>query len=184
MTNVTWLKIIYHLFVLCGIRKMNQEQHEAYLICMFNELKSKFDNETIGIAARQIAEKENLYGSYPPLSMWIKYSPALKIKELEQKQLKSEYLADLNYLMTCDPLIFNFNEFKDYFISHFGWHGYNSLKFSGLKLSYIREIGLISDYNKSQLLNQLSHGWDNTNNDNNNFLLLENNKKINQIENK
>ena len=60
MKYETWNNVSKHLFVLCGIRKMEKVEHTLYMTDMFAELKDRFTDEEISIAARQIAETENL----------------------------------------------------------------------------------------------------------------------------
>lgn len=101
MNLKTWQNIVAHLFVLCGIRKMPDAEHGLYIADMFAELKDKFSDDEIMLAARQIAETENLYGNYPPLSVWLKYCPARRAAELQNKTVASDFIENIQQICDC-----------------------------------------------------------------------------------
>ena len=95
MKSDAWIKALHTVKVLCAIDKPSQDD---YIQGMYNELKDKFTDDDVVAAARQIAEKEELYGNYPSLRIWLKYCPQKKeqkaIKELEEQP--SEEVVESN----------------------------------------------------------------------------------------
>lgn len=119
MKYETWDNILKHLFVLCGIRKMDQAEHALYITDMFAELKDRFTDDEISVAARQIAETENLYGAYPSLATWLKYSPEKRKQEREKNKYVSyirEYLQDI---VNMDSMYFDAEYMEEVFIKKF-----------------------------------------------------------------
>lgn len=119
MKYETWLNVSKHLFVLCGIRKMEKVEHTLYMTDMFAELKDRFTDEEISVAARQIAETENLFGAYPSLATWLKYSPEKRAQEREKTKNISyirEYLQDITNM---DPMYFDAEYMEKVFVKKY-----------------------------------------------------------------
>lgn len=131
MTFEKWSAVITHLFVLCGVRKMDEVQHGYYVSAMFAELKEKFTDDEIGIAARQIAETETLYGAYPSLALWLKYAPAERLRLHNENANVAEIKDFLMYITECaecylDPvavradMVKKFGDRIEYVLDEFG----------------------------------------------------------------
>lgn len=119
MNKDVWKSIIGNVFLLCGIRPMDDKNHAMYIACMYAELKDKFTNEEIGLAARQIAENENLYGNYPPLSVWLKYCPSRRAAQREKQTELSDFLSEVRYVWTAS-VVDNFVDIENDWISRYG----------------------------------------------------------------
>jgi len=183
MTNTVWLNIISHLFVLCGIRQMDSLQHEAYLLSMFKELKDKFNDKDIGFAARQIAEKENLYGSYPPLSLWLKYCPQKRAEQIDYENKLLQFMNCIDHIMACDGFYFDIENTEKEIYSH-GDTAINTInQFGGV--SGIRRRGYnASQFVKENLYKDIKKSWEESNIDIVSGALLLINKDDKFIENK
>lgn len=118
-----WENVIQHLFVLCGIRKMDKIEHTLYLTDMFAELQNKFSDTEIGGAARQIAENENLFGAYPPLAIWLKYAPTRRLQDHNKNKLIPAIREFLHDIFTMEPLYFDADFLEANFIAKFGAQG-------------------------------------------------------------
>lgn len=123
MTIDKWTAVIMHLFVLCGVRKMDEQQHAYYIAAMFAELKDKFTDEEIGVAARQIAETETLYGAYPSLAVWLKYAPAQRAKAHIENKKTADVREFLQDIADIDPMLFDPVSMEKDFVSTYGKQG-------------------------------------------------------------
>lgn len=160
MNYETWDNVIKHLFLLCGIRKMDKEEHALYIANMFSELKNKFNNETIAIAARQIAENENLYGSYPPLSIWLKYCPQQRANQIANNSMDNNFMSAVRQIIYCDFIHGTFFDDMQECIDEFGSRGNNVLnQFGGVKSIYAN-YRKSSDFMKEQFLREIKKTWD------------------------
>lgn len=119
----TWDNILKHLFILCGIRKMDQAEHALYITDMFAELKDRFTDDEIGIAARRIAETEILYGSYPSLATWLKYAPAERLRIHNNNTNTANIREFLHDIADCDSMLFDEQMLEKDFINTYGEHG-------------------------------------------------------------
>lgn len=152
MNFEAWKNIILHLFILCGVRKMTESEHALYITSMYKELKDKFNDNEIQFAARQIAENENLYGNYPPLSVWLKYCKFQKLKKSVQETYKKDLLCFVNDIITCDEMMYcpeclkdDFNKYKAILVNF----GINDL-------TDLRRYKYASDYEKEELIKKIS----------------------------
>jgi hypothetical protein len=134
MTLEKWTAVIAHLFVLCGVHKMDEQQHGYYIAAMFAELKERFTDDEIGIAARQIAETENLYGAYPSLATWLKYAPAERLR-IHNSNKQTAYIREfLHDVSDIDPMVFDADMMEKDFIETYGDHGkYVLMEFGGVR---------------------------------------------------
>lgn len=123
MTIDKWTAVIMHLFVLCGVRKMDEQQHAYYIAAMFAELKDKFTDEEIGVAARQIAETETLYGAYPSLAVWLKYAPAQRAKAHIENKKTADVREFLQDIAEFDPMLFDPVIMEKDFVATYGEQG-------------------------------------------------------------
>lgn len=159
MTLEKWTNIIAHLFVLCGVRKMDETQHALYIADMFTELKNRFSDEEIGIAARQIAETENLYGAYPSLSLWLKYAPTQRI----QAHIENSKLADIRKFLCdiaeTDPMVFDAASMAQDFVNTYGEQGQFVLEefggVHGLRIALYKA----SQFNRESITNDFLKSW-------------------------
>lgn len=183
MDNETWKKIIGHLFVLCGIRPMDNKNHALYIAHMYAELKDKFTDEGIGFAARQIAENENLYGNYPPLSVWLKYCPERRTQQLKDNKLENEFLSDIQVIYSS-PVINN-SDMTAYMLSEYGERGQIVLRqFGGV--AGIRQTGYYgTQHARETLLKDIKRAWNESKLDNTlNVAQIAENRGIQSIEKK
>ena len=93
MNSRTWISALHTVKVLCAIDK---PAHADYVQGMYDELEKRFSDEEIKTAVRQIAEKEELYGNYPSLRVWLKYCPQTKAIRHENDKLKTEFLDEIS----------------------------------------------------------------------------------------
>lgn len=159
MTIDKWTAVIMHLFVLCGVRKMDEQQHAYYIAAMFAELKDKFTDEEIGIAARQIAETETLYGAYPSLAVWLKYSPAQRI----QAHIENSKLADIREFLCdiaeTDPMVFDAASMAQDFVNTYGEQGQFVLEeFGGIR-GLRGALYKASQFNRESITNDFLKSW-------------------------
>lgn len=155
----TWDNILKHLFVLCGIRKMDQAEHALYITDMFAELKDRFTDEEIGIAARQIAETETLYGAYPPLAIWLKYSPVERLRLHNENANVAEIKDFLMSITECDECYFDPIAMHDAMVNKFGNRmGYILDEFGGVNVFY-RNTHNQSQVVKEQAVRDFIKAW-------------------------
>jgi len=150
MTFETWDNLINHVITLSAVRKFEQQSHILYVSDMYAELQ-KFSDEDISIAARSIVEKENLFGNYPPLAVWLKYIPQKRAEENEAQSKLQEFLNWCNFGMTCDRLYFDANKWADEFYEKFGEFMRPMLKMFG-GCERIIDAYKTSEYNQREIL--------------------------------
>lgn len=159
MTFEKWSAVITHLFVLCGVRKMDEVQHSYYVSAMFAELKEKFTDVEIGIAARQIAETENLYGAYPSLALWLKYAPAQRI----QAHIENSKLADIREFLCdiaeTDPMVFDATSMAQDFVNTYGEQGQFVLEEFGGVRGLRSALYKASQFNRESITNDFLKSW-------------------------
>lgn len=160
MNRDTWKNIIGNLFLLCGIRPMDEKNHAMYIASMYSELKDKFTDQEIGFAARQIAENENLYGNYPPLSVWLKYCPARRAQQLQDKKITSDFISDIQDIY-LDPIV-HVDYTTKRIVEKYGKRGEMVLRqFGGV--SNIRQRGFYGTQRTREiLLNDIQQAWNET----------------------
>lgn len=162
MNYKIWEEIILHLFVLCGVRKMSDAEHSLYMADMYSELKTQFTDADIGKAARAIAENENLYGNYPPLSVWLKYCPRRRAEKILQNQESSDFLSNIEWLIDFDPISPQYNngviENIQRNIEKFGKRAESVIEQNG-GLIRIRENGRTSKFNRENILREIRDMW-------------------------
>ena len=103
MTADTFFKVMIWLQGACAIQHAPMK---GMIDILFNELKNKFDDKTIVTAAREIATKEELYGNYPSLRVWLKYCPVTKTERAENDQKKATFLELVSAIMWLDHMLF------------------------------------------------------------------------------
>lgn len=162
MNYKIWEEIILHLFVLCGVRKMSDAEHSLYMADMYSELKTQFTDADIGKAARAIAENENLYGNYPPLSVWLKYCPKRRAEQILQNQETADFLANIEWLIDFDSISPQYNnviiENIQKNIEKFGKRAELVIEQNG-GLMRIRENGRTSKFNRENILREIRDMW-------------------------
>lgn len=162
MNYKIWEEIILHLFVLCGVRKMSDAEHSLYMADMYSELKTQFTDVDIGKAARAIAENENLYGNYPPLSVWLKYCPKRRAEQILQNQETADFLANIEWLIDFDSISPQYNnviiENIQKNIEKFGKRAELVIEQNG-GLIRIRENGRTSKFNRENILREIRDMW-------------------------
>ena len=161
MNSETWIKALHAVKVLCAIDKPAQAD---YVQGMYNELQPKFTDEQIMAAARTIAEKEELYGNYPSLRVWMKYCPQKQAAQVVNDRLKTEFLDQISAIMYLDHIIFDHSETEKRLKANFGWKGYNTFKRTGLSLKNLRGYHHASEAQKNQILEKFGRAWDEADN--------------------
>lgn len=159
MTIDKWTAVIMHLFVLCGVRKMDEQQHAYYIAAMFAELKDKFTDEEIGIAARQIAETETLYGAYPSLVTWLKYAPEQRAKAHIENKKTADIREFLQSIADCDPLIFDINVLEEDFINNYGQQGKFVLEEFGGVRGLRQALYKATQFTQEQIIKDFLTAW-------------------------
>lgn len=160
MKYEVWDNVIKHLFVMCGIRKMSEAEHALYISDLFSELKNKFTDNEIGIAARQIAENENLYGGYPSLSLWLKYCPQRRANQIADNTLANDFISVIHDIVYCDFLYSGFWEVMQKNIESFGARGQSVIEqFGGIKSIFVN-YNKASDFLKEQFMREVRRAWD------------------------
>lgn len=165
MTFEKWSAVITHLFVLCGVRKMDDIQHSYYVSAMFAELKERFTDDEIGVAARQIAETENLYGAYPSLATWLKYAPAERLRlHNSNKQIANirEFLQDIS---NFDSMVFDADMMEKDFIGTYGEHGkYVLMEFGGVR-GLRMSLRNATQFTQESIIKDFINAWQRTETD-------------------
>ena len=127
---------------------------------LFNELKDRFNDVEIRTAARRIAEKEELYGNYPSLRVWLKYCPQVQATKAVNDKLKTEFLDTVSSVMWLDHLIYDHSETEKRLKRTFGWRGYNAFKRTGISLHNLRGYYRTGEQQKKQILEKFGRAWD------------------------
>lgn len=157
MKSDAWIKALHTVKVLCAIDKPSQDD---YIQGMYNELKDKFTDDDVVAAARQIAEKEELYGNYPSLRIWLKYCPQKKEQKAIDDKNKSEFLEAISAVLWLEPLIFDYSETEKDLKQRFGWKGFNTFRTAGFTLHRLRECYYMKESQKTKVVEQFSLAWD------------------------
>ena len=163
MNSRTWISALHTVKVLCAIDK---PAHADYVQGMYDELENRFSDEEIKTAVRQIAEKEELYGNYPSLRVWLKYCPQTKAIRHENDKLKTEFLDEISAVMWLDHLLYDHSETEKHLKKTFGWHGFNAFQRAGISLQSLRGYYHTNDTQKKQVLDKFARAWDETENKN------------------
>lgn len=156
MNSETWIKALHAVKVLCAIDKPAQAD---YVQGMYSELKDKFTDEQITTAAREIATKEELYGNYPSLRVWLKYCPATKIERAASDKRKTEFLDLVSAVMWLDHMLYDQSEMKKKILA-LGWRAYNAFQRTGLTMQTLRGYNHSSETQKNQVLEKFGKAWD------------------------
>ena len=156
MNSETWIKALHTVKVLCAIDKPAQAD---YVQGMYTELQPKFTDEQIVTAARAIAEKEELYGNYPSLRVWLKYCPVTKTERAENDQKKATFLELVSAIMWLDHMLYDQNEIKKKILA-LGWRAYNAFQRTGLTMQTLRGYNHSSETQKNQVLEKFGKAWD------------------------
>lgn len=159
MNSETWIKALHAVKVLCAIDKPAQAD---YVQGMYTELQPKFSDEQIVAAARAIAEKEELYGNYPSLRVWMKYCPQTQAKQIINDKLKTDFLDHVSAVMYLDHMLYDHSETEKRIKRTFGWHGYNAFKRTGISLQALRTYHHAQESQKKQVLDKFAKAWDET----------------------
>ena len=133
---------------------------EGSIEIQYAELNNLFTDEEIMVAARKIAMNEDLYGNFPSLKVWLKYSVA----KSQEAITRGKFLETICENIEADPMYYDRKYYSDSIKKDFGWRGYNAIKNAGLTLIRIREQGRVSPYEKQRVLDTLSQSWDNSDN--------------------
>lgn len=133
---------------------------EGSIEIQYAELNNLFTDEEIMVAARKIAMNEDLYGNFPSLKVWLKYSVAKNADAIK----RGEFLELICGNIDDDALYYSQKWYSDRIKKDFGWRGYNAIKNLGLSLLRIREQGRVSAYERQKVLDMLSQSWDNSDN--------------------
>lgn len=156
MNSETWIKALHTVKVLCAIDKPAQAD---YVQGMYTELQPKFTDEQIVAAARAIAEKEELYGNYPSLRVWLKYCPVTKTERAENDQKKATFLELVSAIMWLDHMLYDQNEIKKKIFA-LGWRAYNAFQRTGMTMQTVRGYNHSSETQKNQVLEKFGKAWD------------------------
>lgn len=156
MTADTFFKVMIWLQGACAIQHAPMK---GMIDILFNELKNKFDDKTIVTAARTIAEKEELYGNYPSLRVWLKYCPATKTERAESDKRKAEFLELVSAVMWLDHILYDQSEMKKKILA-LGWRAYNAFQRTGLTMQTLRGYNHSSETQKNQVLEKFGKAWD------------------------
>lgn len=157
MKAETFFKTIAWLQGACAIQHAPMQ---GMIDILYNELKDKYTDEQITVAARQIAEKEELYGNYPSLRIWLKYCPQKKEQKAIDDKNKSEFLEAISAVLWLEPLIFDYSETEKDLKQRFGWKGYNTFRTAGFTLQRLRECYYMKESQKTKVVEQFSLAWD------------------------
>lgn len=156
MTADTFFKVMIWLQGACAIQHAPMK---GMIDILFNELKNKFDDKTIVTAARTIAEKEELYGNYPSLRVWLKYCPVTKTERAESDKRKAEFLELVSAVMWLDHILYDQSEMKKKILA-LGWRAYNAFQRTGLTMQTLRGYNHSSETQKNQVLEKFGKAWD------------------------
>lgn len=156
MNSEIWIKALHTVKVLCAIDKQAQAD---YVQGMYTELKDRFTDEQILTAAREIAIKEELYGNYPSLRVWLKYCPVIKLEKAENDKTKTEFIDLVSAVMWLDYLMYDVSEIKKLILA-LGWRAYNAFQKTGISLKTLRGYYHASETQKNQVLEKFSKAWD------------------------
>lgn len=156
MTADTFFKVMVWLQGACAIQHAPMK---GMIDILFNELKNKFDDKTIVTAAREIATKEELYGNYPSLRVWLKYCPVTKTERAESDKRKAEFLELVSAVMWMDHMLYDYNEMKKKILA-LGWRAYNAFQRTGLTMKTLRGYNHSSETQKNQVLEKFGKAWD------------------------
>lgn len=156
MTADTFFKVMIWLQGACAIQHAPMK---GMIDILFNELKNKFDDKTIVTAARTIAEKEELYGNYPSLRVWLKYCPVTKTERAESDKRKAEFLELVSAVMWLDHMLYDQSEMKKKILA-LGWRAYNAFQRTGLTMQTLRGYNHSSETQKNQVLEKFGKAWD------------------------
>ena len=159
MTYEKWTAVAAHLFILCGIRKMDEKQHGYYLAAMYAELKKRFTDDEIGVAARQIAETENLYGAYPPLSVWLKYAPMERVQAHIENAKTAEIRGILLEIANGDPMWFDAEQTEKDFIDKYGEQGQFVLNEFGGVRGLRNALYKATQYTQESIIKDFVDAW-------------------------
>lgn len=157
MNSETWIKALHAVKVLCAIDKPAQAD---YVQGMYSELKDKYTDEQIQIAAREIATKEELYGNYPSLRVWLKHCPQTLASQFVNDKQKTAFLDAVSAVMWLDHIIYDHSETEKKIKRTFGWKGYNAFKKTGISLQTLRGYHHASETQKNQIIDKFSRAWD------------------------
>lgn len=157
MKAETFFKTIAWLQGACAIQHAPMQ---GMIDILYNELKDKFTDEQITTAARTIAEKEELYGNYPSLRVWLKYCPQTQVAKFTNDKLKTEFLDQVSAVMYLDHIIYDHSETEKRLKQTFGWKGYNAFKRTGISLRTLRGYNHASETQKKQILEKFGRAWD------------------------
>ena len=127
---------------------------------LYNELKDKYTDEQIQIAAREIATKEELYGNYPSLRVWLKHCPLTMASQFVNDKQKTAFLDAISAVMWLDHIIYDHSETEKKIKQTFGWKGYNTFKKTGISLQTLRGYHHASETQKNQIIDKFSRAWD------------------------
>lgn len=163
MKAETFFKTIAWLQGACAIQHAPMK---GMIDILYNELKDKYTDEQVTIAAREIATKEELYGNYPSLRVWLKYCPQTKAIRHENDKLKTEFLDEISAVMWLDHLIYDHSETEKRLKKTFGWHGFNAFQRTGISLRSLRDYYHTNETQKKHVLDKFARAWDETENKN------------------
>lgn len=159
MKAETFFKTIAWLQGACAIQHAPMQ---GMIDILYNELKDKYTDEQITTAAREIATKEELYGNYPSLRVWLKYCPQTQAKQIVNDKLKTDFLDHVSAVMYLDHLLYDHSETEKRIKRTFGWHGYNAFKRTGISLQALRNYHHAQESQKKQVLDKFAKAWDET----------------------
>lgn len=152
----TFFKVMVWLQGACAIQHAPMK---GMIDILYHELKNKFDDQTIVNAARTIAEKEELYGNYPSLRVWLKYAPTVISARAESDQKKAEFLELVSAVMWMDHMLYDQSEMKKKILA-LGWRAYNAFQRTGLTMQTLRGYNHSSETQKNQVLEKFGKAWD------------------------
>lgn len=140
-----------------GLSGLGNAPASEYLQACYSELKNLFANsDQLHIAAREIAAKEELYGQYPSLRLWLKYCPTTREIQASKNKARAEWLECLEEMLYCDSFIVaNMMELVD---ARGGEQGRTAIKSLGTSLQMLWERAKFSD--KSRILKECADAWD------------------------
>lgn len=157
MNKEIWNGVIKNVFLLCGIRNQGDSEVKEYVSVMYLELKNRFSDEEIKVAARQIVDNEKLFGNLPPLAVWLRYCPSWREKKQEEKNELAKFLGVVDSLWLDE--YYDRAEYGKIFWGTWGEQARLVLKqFSGV--DGLRSAGYKADaYTKDQLKQRLTDAW-------------------------
>lgn len=142
-----------------GLAGLRDAPAPEYLKACYAELKDKFlSPDELQRAARDIAAKEELFGQYPPLRLWLKYCPLTIAKKIKNDAAREKWIAAISDFFSADA--FYARDILPAIDAAGGAHGQIALQKVGFPLMQMREMAAASDMIKADLLKKCLTAWD------------------------